>query len=280
MTSPSITRKGSASSTARSMNAPGSPSSPLQITYLGEPGARRVMSHLTAVGNPAPPRPRRPERRTFSITSSGDRLLQAFLQRAHALAACGNPRATADRSRRSSRERCAPASPCRGSRRSCRSAIGSQAPSSRSRARASRISSRTLRTTAARLDMRCGPSSATSSGVDVAVKRAPAVLDHLDQRLAMAEAAAADRLDRGSAAQRCRPPLPGPPAPPGRRWRCRRIRGRSGSRPDAAERRPEIGPCRCRAAGCRAVAVALRRPSSASRNSRSTLPAESALSWP
>ena len=53
------------------MNAPGSPSSPLQMTYFGEPAARRVRSHFVAVGNPAPPRPRRPDDRTRAITSSG-----------------------------------------------------------------------------------------------------------------------------------------------------------------------------------------------------------------
>ena len=45
----------------RSMNAPGSPSSPLQMTYLVSPGCLWTMRHFWPVGNPAPPRPRRPD---------------------------------------------------------------------------------------------------------------------------------------------------------------------------------------------------------------------------
>ena len=57
---PSSTRCGSPSIIVRSMNAPGSPSSALQTTYLT--GARRLLARLSAhfwpVGKPAPPRPR------------------------------------------------------------------------------------------------------------------------------------------------------------------------------------------------------------------------------
>ena len=67
----SITLCGSPSRTLRSMKAPGSPSSALQSTYFLSPRAFRQNSHFSPVGNPAPPRPRRPDRLTTSITSSG-----------------------------------------------------------------------------------------------------------------------------------------------------------------------------------------------------------------
>ena len=60
------------------MNAPGSPSSALQMTYFSSPGALRQRLHFTPVGNPAPPRPRRPDSRTSSITSSGLIEVSAF----------------------------------------------------------------------------------------------------------------------------------------------------------------------------------------------------------
>ena len=53
------------SSTERSMKAPGSPSSALQMMYLRSPAARGVNRHLRPVEKPAPPRPRRPERSIF-----------------------------------------------------------------------------------------------------------------------------------------------------------------------------------------------------------------------
>ena len=53
------------------MNAPGSPSSALQIRYFGWPGALRENPHFTPVGNPAPPHPRMPASRTSSLTDSG-----------------------------------------------------------------------------------------------------------------------------------------------------------------------------------------------------------------
>ena len=52
------------------MNAPGSPSSALQITYFLSPLALRAKPHLTPVGKPAPPRPRRPEAFISSMTAS------------------------------------------------------------------------------------------------------------------------------------------------------------------------------------------------------------------
>ena len=52
------------------MNAPGSPSSALQITYFGVVFERRANSHLRPVLNPAPPRPRSPASVTVRITSS------------------------------------------------------------------------------------------------------------------------------------------------------------------------------------------------------------------
>ena len=71
MIMPSSTLCGLPSSSASSMNAPGSPSSALQTTYFSSPSALRHASHLRPVGKPAPPRPRRPERLTSSRTASG-----------------------------------------------------------------------------------------------------------------------------------------------------------------------------------------------------------------
>ena len=53
------------------MNAPGSPSSPLQMRYFSSPGLLWANSHLTPVGKPAPPRPRMPESVTCWMTHSG-----------------------------------------------------------------------------------------------------------------------------------------------------------------------------------------------------------------
>jgi hypothetical protein len=71
MVMPSTTEWGSASSTERSMKAPGSPSSALQSTYLTSPGAAAQNSHFKPVGNPAPPRPRRPEAFISATIPSG-----------------------------------------------------------------------------------------------------------------------------------------------------------------------------------------------------------------
>ena len=46
--------------TARSMKAPGSPSSALQIRYFVVPAAPRANFHFLPVGKPPPPRPRNP----------------------------------------------------------------------------------------------------------------------------------------------------------------------------------------------------------------------------
>ena len=53
------------------MNAPGSPSSALQMTYLGKFCERRANSHFRPVRKPAPPRPRSPESFISRSTSSG-----------------------------------------------------------------------------------------------------------------------------------------------------------------------------------------------------------------
>ena len=53
------------------MNAPGSPSSALQTMYFCPLGAFMPASHLTPVGKPAPPRPRRPDFFISSTTCSG-----------------------------------------------------------------------------------------------------------------------------------------------------------------------------------------------------------------
>lgn len=67
---PSSTRNGQDSNSIRSINAPGSPSSALQIKYLVSPGAWSNNSHLRAVGKPPPPRPRKPDWRNSSSTAT------------------------------------------------------------------------------------------------------------------------------------------------------------------------------------------------------------------
>ncbi len=75
---PSMTEWGLPSRTARSMKAPGSPSSALQMTYFGSPFAFRQVSHFLPAGNPPPPRPRKPEALISSMISSGDMVVSAF----------------------------------------------------------------------------------------------------------------------------------------------------------------------------------------------------------
>ena len=53
------------------MNAPGSPSSALQITYFCPVRCFAAVSHFSPVGNPPPPRPRRPAFFTSVTTSAG-----------------------------------------------------------------------------------------------------------------------------------------------------------------------------------------------------------------
>src|ERR1035437_9212224 len=64
--------------TERFMNAPGSPSSPLQMTYFFGEFCIRAASHLRPVGKPPPPRPRNPDSRTILQISSGDISTNAF----------------------------------------------------------------------------------------------------------------------------------------------------------------------------------------------------------
>ena len=76
----SRTACGSPSRMERSMNAPGSPSSALQQTYLSSGSALLTAQnfHFWPVGKPAPPRPRRPAFLMISITSSGVCLVRAL----------------------------------------------------------------------------------------------------------------------------------------------------------------------------------------------------------
>ena len=65
---PSITMCGRCVSMKRSLNVPGSLSSALHTIYFSVPGACRTSCHFDSVGNPAPPRPRRPE--AFSVANA------------------------------------------------------------------------------------------------------------------------------------------------------------------------------------------------------------------
>ena len=55
---------------SRSWQVPGSLSSELQTAYFWIGELRGMKLHFTPVGNPAPPRPRRPEAFTASMMSS------------------------------------------------------------------------------------------------------------------------------------------------------------------------------------------------------------------
>ena len=57
---PSTSRCGRSSMITRSLNVPGSLSSALHTTYFGTVSSRRTSFHLSPVGKPAPPIPRRP----------------------------------------------------------------------------------------------------------------------------------------------------------------------------------------------------------------------------
>ena len=60
---------GSRSTSSRLLNVPGSDSSKFATTYVGLPESCGTNDHFTPVGNPAPPRPRRPLAFTASISS-------------------------------------------------------------------------------------------------------------------------------------------------------------------------------------------------------------------
>ena len=68
---PSITECGSCSKISRSLQVPGSLSSPLQRTYFGFADCLGTNDHFIPVENPAPPRPRNPEFLTSLMMASG-----------------------------------------------------------------------------------------------------------------------------------------------------------------------------------------------------------------
>jgi hypothetical protein len=64
---------------SRSLKVPGSDSSALTTMYLGKTSFG-TKDHFIPVGKPAPPRPRRPEAFTSSMTCSGVMAVRAFRQ--------------------------------------------------------------------------------------------------------------------------------------------------------------------------------------------------------
>ncbi len=68
---PSMTECGSCSKIRRSLQVPGSLSSPLHRTYLGLADCLGTNDHFIPVENPAPPRPRSPEFLTSLMMASG-----------------------------------------------------------------------------------------------------------------------------------------------------------------------------------------------------------------
>ena len=85
------------------MNAPGSPSSPLQMTYFPGPRRRGPRPISCPVGKPAPPRPRRPLASHFVDDLLGRKPFQAMRAGPGTRRAAGTRPDRSDRSGRSTR---------------------------------------------------------------------------------------------------------------------------------------------------------------------------------
>ena len=88
----------------RSLNVPGSPSAPFTTTVVGSrPEAlSRTVRHLTWVGNPAPPRPRRPAASSSSMMASGSTDMATSMPRPPRRCRCSS----SDRTGAGGRTRC------------------------------------------------------------------------------------------------------------------------------------------------------------------------------